>query len=75
LAGFREVARVIEPVVINVPDVLRDPKDVHVLACAIAAAADAIVTGDYDLLLLETFEGIPIIDVQAALSRLGLEAA
>jgi predicted nucleic acid-binding protein len=74
VAGFREVARAIEPAAINVPAALRDPDDVHVLACAVAAAADAIVTGDHDLLMLETFEGIPIIDVREAIRRLGLEA-
>ena len=51
---------------------LRDPKDIHVLACAVSAKADAIVTGDKNLLTLKSFEGIPIIDAAEALKRLGL---
>jgi putative PIN family toxin of toxin-antitoxin system len=51
---------------------LRDPDDLPVLDCAIAAAADAIVTGDKDLLTLVTFEGIPIMDAVSALKRIGL---
>ena len=73
LARFREVAQIIEPPALAAPASLRDPDDVHVLACAVAAAADAIVTGDHDLLALEKFEGIPIIEVKEAMHRLGLE--
>jgi len=54
------------------PAELRDPDDAHALACAVAAQADAIVTGDKDLLVLGTFEGIPIIRAAEALKRLGL---
>ena len=54
------------------PAGLRDPDDVHVLACAVSAKADAIVTGDKDLLTLKSFEGIPIIDAAEALKRLDL---
>ena len=50
---------------------LRDRDDVHVLACAVGAEADAIVTGDKDLLTLKDFGGIPIIDAAEALKRLG----
>jgi uncharacterized protein len=39
--------------------VSRDPDDDAVLACALAAQADLIVSGDQDLLVLQTFEGIP----------------
>lgn len=41
-----------------VPD---DPKDNHILACALAGKVDVIVSGDKDLLRLKEYEGIPII--------------
>ena len=41
--------------------VCRDPDDDAVLACAIAANVDAIVTGDKDLLTLKSFQSIPIL--------------
>ena len=58
------------PATISQPTKLRDPKDVMVLATALAAEADAIVTGDKDLLVLKEFEGIPILNVCEALARL-----
>ena len=45
-----------------------DPDDDHVIACAIAARADAIVSGDHDLLDLREYHGIPILT--AALARI-----
>ncbi|MFI5387768.1 MAG: putative toxin-antitoxin system toxin component, PIN family [Fimbriimonadales bacterium] len=39
----------------------RDPRDNHVLELAVSSRADAIVTGDQDLLELDPFEGIPIV--------------
>jgi hypothetical protein len=72
LARFHEVAQMIEPRAIPVPAALRDPDDVHVLACAVTAPADAIATG-FDLLALKEFEGVPIIEIKEALLRLGLE--
>jgi putative PIN family toxin of toxin-antitoxin system len=54
------------------PPVLRDPKDLMVLAAAVAARADAIVTGDDDLLAMESFEGIPIMKARQALEKLKL---
>ncbi|MCC6139818.1 MAG: putative toxin-antitoxin system toxin component, PIN family [Nitrospira sp.] len=51
--------------VVTAPDVtsalLRDPDDLQVLACALAGEANYIVTGDLDLLHLQSFEGIKIV--------------
>ena len=41
--------------------ICRDPSDDLVLACAEAARADCLVTGDEDLLILKEFEGTRII--------------
>ena len=41
--------------------ICRDPKDDKFLELAVNGAADLIVSGDADLLVLETFRGIPII--------------
>ena len=41
------------------------------LACALAARADLIVSGDDDLRALGMFENIPIVSVAEALARLG----
>jgi putative PIN family toxin of toxin-antitoxin system len=40
---------------------LRDPSDAHVLAAAIAARCDAVVTGDRDLLVLGEVKGMKIL--------------
>lgn len=57
---------------ITPPSGLRDPDDVSILACAVSAGADLIVTGDKDLLILQAFEGIPIVTVVEALRRMGV---
>lgn len=41
--------------------VSRDIKDNKVLACAVEAKADYVVTGDEDLLVLKNYEGIRIV--------------
>lgn len=43
-------------------DVCRDPDDIRILDLAVATNADYIVTGDKDLLVLKSFEGIPILN-------------
>jgi putative PIN family toxin of toxin-antitoxin system len=48
----------------------RDPKDDHVLACAVTAKADFLVSGDNDLLTLGTFEGIRILNSRQFLELL-----
>jgi putative PIN family toxin of toxin-antitoxin system len=50
-----------------------DPADERVLACAVEARADFIVSGDHHLLNLETYQGIPILTIRAFLERLGEE--
>lgn len=49
--------------------VCRDPDDDAVLALALAAQVDLIVSGDQDLLVLRQFEGAPIVSVREALAR------
>jgi putative PIN family toxin of toxin-antitoxin system len=41
--------------------VCRDPKDGKLLELAIDGRADLIITGDKDLLVLNPFEGVPIV--------------
>jgi putative PIN family toxin of toxin-antitoxin system len=50
--------------------ICRDPDDDAVLACALAARADLIVSGDYDLRILTMFKNIPIVAAAEALARL-----
>lgn len=53
----------------------RDPDDDHILACALEAKADAIVSGDKDLADLGSFEGISILTPRQFLDRLASEEA
>jgi putative PIN family toxin of toxin-antitoxin system len=75
VSGFHAASLIVEPAAIPLPAILRDPDDLHVLACAVSAEADAIVTGDKDLLDIGIFEGIPIIEVREAMKWLGLTEA
>lgn len=50
--------------------VLADPDDDHVLACALAAHADWIVSGDRHLLNLKHYHGMRIIDAAEAVRSL-----
>ena len=57
---LRERFIIVVPALMNEP-VCRDPDDDAVLGTAIAGLADCIVTGDKDLLALEQYEGIDIL--------------
>jgi putative PIN family toxin of toxin-antitoxin system len=48
ISRFRAAALIVDVPAIPVPSALRDPDDIHVLACATGAGANAIVTGDND---------------------------
>ena len=50
--------------------VCRDPKDNKVLEAGLSGRADVIVSGDEDLLVLNPFEGIPILGPKEFLERL-----
>jgi uncharacterized protein len=65
---YERLAEVVEPQPLPAP-ASRDSDDDHVLACALAAQADLIVSGDHDLLILREYQGIPILSTTAALAR------
>ncbi|MDP2156143.1 MAG: putative toxin-antitoxin system toxin component, PIN family, partial [Nitrospirota bacterium] len=66
-----EMASAMEPVTeaidqiiehtLKVKGVCRDADDDNILACALAAEAEYLVTGDADLLVLKSYQGIRII--------------
>lgn len=49
----------------QIASVSRDPKDDIFLACAVTGKAQHLVTEDQDLLVLNPYEGVQIIDVPA----------
>lgn len=67
LAEVRQLAEVIEPPPLPQP-VCRDPDDDKLLALAIAAKADWIISGDNDLLMLGRYAGTAIIPPATALA-------
>ena len=71
LTEVRQLAEVIEPPPLPQP-VCRDPDDDEVLALALAARVELIVSGDQDLLVLQQFEGVPIVNPAQALQRIGI---
>lgn len=64
IAEYLEVLKtfaVIVPGTITVNAVPDDPDDDIIIACAIEAEADMIISGDQHLLSLDSYQGIPII--------------
>ena len=67
--GYAALARLVVPGPIG-SVVVADPDDDEVLACAVAAQAEVIVSGDRALLALESYEGIPIITAAQLMARI-----
>ena len=70
VADYIEIVDLIEPT--ETPRLARDPDDDHVLACALAAQAEVIVSGDRDLLDLGAFGDTRILSAVEALELLGI---
>lgn len=69
--GFAALALLVEPVAVP-PTVLADPEDDAVLAAAVAASAEVIVSGDRHLLDLNLFRGIKIVKASEFVSLISL---
>jgi putative PIN family toxin of toxin-antitoxin system len=67
--GYAALATTVQPAVIP-PVILDDPDDDEVLACAMGAQADIIVSGDSDLLDLKVYQQIPIVTATDLLLRM-----
>lgn len=66
LARYTQLATLIAAAETDVAE-LRDRDDAAVIACALAARADLIVSGDQDLLVLKTYRRIRIVTAAEAL--------
>ncbi len=64
IALVREQAKVVKPAVVS-KTACRDADDLPVLGTLLAGNADCLVTGDRDLLDLNSFEGKPILSPRA----------
>jgi putative PIN family toxin of toxin-antitoxin system len=60
-AELDAIAEVVTPS--EVPRVCRDPDDDQILAIAVSGAADALVTGDADLLAVGMHRGVSIVSI------------
>jgi uncharacterized protein len=67
--GYAALVSIVTPAVITLT-ITRDPTDDQVLAAALAAQADVIVSGDAHLLDLKSFLGISITNAAEAAARL-----
>jgi uncharacterized protein len=66
--GYSALAKVVVPTPID-PVILADPDDDAVLACALAARAELVISGDRHLLGLQEFRGIYIVSPSKFLAR------
>ena len=73
LALYRRHATWVEPLPLERP-ACRGPDDNWVLATAVAGQAEAIVTGDGDLLALSAYRGVAIMSPRQLIERLTAQA-
>lgn len=66
---YERLADIVDPQPLAAP-ACRDPDDDHVLACALTAQANLIVSRDKDLLVLHPYHGIEIVPAATAVQRL-----
>jgi putative PIN family toxin of toxin-antitoxin system len=63
VSNYQQLCEFVEPSNRSVPAIIRDTKDQIILDCAIFGKADYIVTGDSDLLVLDPYQTIRIINL------------
>ncbi len=68
LANYKRIATTVSARQLD-ERVSRDADDDAVLACALAARVDLVVSGDDDLLVLGSFKDIAIVSVSAAMRQ------
>jgi len=73
VADYARLANLVVPADIN-PAVAGDPDDDQILACALAANVDAVVSGDKRLRNLKTYQGIRIISATEVLALIARRA-
>jgi putative PIN family toxin of toxin-antitoxin system len=69
VSGYASLVTMVDPAGMG-PRIASDPDDDHVLAAAVAAEADAIVSGDAHLLNLKRFHAIEIVTAALIVRRL-----
>lgn len=58
-----EIAQIVEPVEAKLA-ILKDEPDNRIVECAVSGKADAIITGDKEMLKLKEFEGIRVVSLR-----------
>lgn len=72
LSSYLRSDQVLIPLTISVSGVASHPEDDLILATAVSARADYLVTGDRQLLALHTFQGVRIVSPREFLAILDL---
>lgn len=71
LRHYAVLTRLVSPV--RIPEIIKDdPSDNQVLACALAADANFLVSGDQHLLSLGAYEGVKIVSAGDLLADFGI---